>query len=182
MKIFLVDNQRKFMPGFLLLVLFIGLAFPAMAGEQKLHRDGVKKFSVKYPADWEPKEGEYGTTFMALSPVENETDAFRENFNIVYNEYPTAYTLEDYFDASLEGLKKFLTDFQVLDKGKAVINNRESRWIMYLHRMGEIKVKVKQYFFVNGKRTYILTFSAEPNSYERFHGHFEAIAASFQVD
>ena len=133
-----------------------------------------KGFEIVVPRDWENGENYYGTAFIAVSPLENKKDTFRENVNVVVE--PFAEGAEGYYKANLVNMKKLLTDFKELKTEKLKINSKDAVSLIYSHRMGEVNIKVLVFFMVNGKKAYCLTCSADPASFDKYSKIFKEIA------
>ena len=105
-------------------------------------------FSIMFPKEWENKEDFMGCAVISLSPKENNADQFRENVNVAVEPLPGDMNLHDYFEKSIPNVAKVITDFQVIEKGTATINDHEASWLIYSGRMGTIILKCKQYYMI----------------------------------
>jgi hypothetical protein len=139
-------------------------------------------FSIKFPKEWENKEGFMGCSVISLSPKENDADQFRENVNVAVEQLPGEMNLHDYIEKSIPNVAKVITDFQENEKGTTTINDNEAKWLIYSGRMGMINLKCKQYYMIHDKRGYVITCSAAPDSYVRYISTFEKIANSFEFE
>jgi hypothetical protein len=139
-------------------------------------------FSIEFPKEWENKENFMRCAVISLSPKENDADQFRENVNVAVEQLPGEMTLHDYMEKSIPNIAKVITDFQVNEKGTTTINDHEVQWLMYSGRMGTINLKCKQYYMIQNKRGYVITYSAAPDSYARTISTFEKIAHSFEFE
>jgi hypothetical protein len=167
------------------LVAAAAFAAALIASQTAFSQDGTfvskeKKFSVTFPKDWEIKENFMGTTILALRPAA-ANDVFRENVNVVTEDIPKTMTVEEYFSASLDGLKKLLTDFAEIEKGESTINGRKLKWLTYRHRMGQLKLEVLVYCAVKDGRGYAITCSTVEGGLEKWRKPFEQIVGTFKV-
>jgi hypothetical protein len=139
-------------------------------------------FSIKFPKEWENKEGFMGTAVISLSLKEGNADQFRENVNVVVEQLPREMSLDEYVDASIPNLAKVITDFRENEKGITTINDHDARWLVYSGRMGMINLKCIQYYMVDGKRGYVITCSATSESYDNYRRTFDDVATSFEFE
>jgi len=139
-------------------------------------------FSIKLPKEWENKEGFMSSSVISLSPLENSTDKFRENVNVVVEDMPSGMELEEYFTKNVTNLAKFLADFHEFQRGTAYISEADAKWLIYSGKFGTIEVKNKVFFLVNGRRGYTITCSATPDGFARYKNKFEEIAQSFEFE
>ena len=137
-------------------------------------------FSIKFPKEWENKEGFMGTDVISLSPRENAADQFRENVNVVVEKIPDGMSLNDYFDTNLPKLSKVIRDFQQVETGNTIINDNVAEWLIYTGSIGTINLKSKQYYIVHDNKGYVITCSATPGTYDNFKNVFDEIVQSFQ--
>ncbi len=105
-------------------------------------------YSLILPIEWEQKEGYMGTSVIALSPQENISDRFRENVNIVVEKLPYQMSLYEYFDLNIINMQRFLSNFIQHEAGQKEIDTYDSKWLIYLHTINQINIKVLVYFFV----------------------------------
>jgi len=139
-------------------------------------------FSIKFPKDWENKEGFMGTDVISLSPRENTADQFRENVNVVVEKIPDGMSLNDYFNANLPKLSKVVQNFQNKETGTTTINDNDAQWLIYAGSIGTINLKSKQYYMVHDNKGYVITCSATPGTYDNFNSVFDEVVQSFQFE
>jgi len=165
----------------MLIVLVAGVSACSSREPGRYYNDD-KDFSLKFPDGWEAKEGLIGTTVMGFSPMENASDSFRENVNVVVEELPQPMSLESYTSLNLGNMQKLLTDFQILDRGQTTINETDAKWFVYSQRTGSIRSKILQYFMVKDKRGYVVTGGAAPDTFSQYRPEFEKIAQTFRFE
>ena len=123
-----------------------------------------------------------GTTVIALSPKETATDAFRENVGVALESVPRGTTLPDYFSLSLGNMRKMLTDFEKHEEGEATLDGQPAKRMVYSFRMGEVNLKTLVYFTVRGKRAYVITAAASPETFDDYRPAFEEIAQTWRFE
>lgn len=141
-----------------------------------------KGFSIRLPETWEQKEGFMGTTVMTLSPKETATDAFRENANVAVEAVPRGTTLPDYFSLSLGNMRKMMTDFKKHEEDEATLDGQPAKRVVYSFRVGEMNLKTLVYFTVRGKRAYVITATASPETFDDYRPQFEKITQTWRFE
>ncbi|MGE5528801.1 MAG: hypothetical protein ACM3X6_06635 [Patescibacteria group bacterium] len=158
----------------------LAAAMPLAAGTRVYHDDELG-FSLELPADWEASKGPLGVPLVAISPAESGNDTFRENVNVILDELPEAVSIDAYMAASVAEMKKYLTDFQGHEEGRIDLSDLPAGWLVYSHRMGQVKLKNLAYAILAGKTCYTITCSATPESFGRFRKAFDQICRSFKL-
>jgi len=154
---------------------------PLLRKDFSQYEDNSGKVVVSYPTNWEKREYVRDSlVFMALSPPDNAQDNFRENFNIVRETAPS-YTFEKYYRVNLDSMRTGLADFTVISEGTKTINQRPGKWLIYTHKYEGIALKVKAYFFHDGKTGFVYTATASPDTFRRYEPIFDEIVSTLKL-
>ena len=138
--------------------------------------------TINYPLDWEKKEAIMDAVVVFLSPLENESDKFRENFSIIIKEYLKEQKLsEEYIEFELEQLKETLIDFQLIKKTKIKISNISAYKIVYTGKKQEIDIQIMQYYALKNNGIYLLTYTAERDKFNKFLKVIKKMIKSFKI-
>ncbi len=174
-------NKYKFI--FIKLFLaFIVLSLSSCKAENpNRYVNDKDKFSIEFPESWEVKENYYGTTVMALCPLENNFDNFRENINVVVESLPSNTSLNDYFSSSIKSLKQ-LNNFNDEFSGLEELGKAQAKWLYYTHEMGAYKLKVILYQLVNNGKGYSITCTSKEEDFEKFKKQFKKITSTFKFE
>jgi len=163
-------------------VLLGGAPRATPAEEPDRYTNKEKGFSIKFPADWERKEGMMGTAVLALSPQEGTADQFRVNVNVTIEDLPKTLSLDEYVAAALGALRKVLTDLEEHENSAMNVAGTPAKRLIFSHRMGAIKVKAMQCVLVKGTRGYVITCSAAPDQFDNYRPKFDEIVQSFRFE
>ncbi|MFW6414874.1 MAG: PsbP-related protein [Thermodesulfobacteriota bacterium] len=168
----------------LLSVLF--LANPAMSESEEIGWQVYKNqdygFSISFPENWEVKERYRNTVVVALSPVRGARDNFRENVNLNVQALQSGMRLEKYYRESIRDMQEYLFDFDELSSGNLKINDVESKYLVYTHKIGNVKVKVLEVLMVHGSFGFKITCTAISNAFDRYRDMFRDILSSFVLE
>ncbi len=159
-----------------------GLGGAVHPNEANRFKAPAKGFSVVLPETWERQENAHGTVVLALSPQADASDTFRENINVVVEDLPGEYSVADYYLANQDQLRKVMTDFVEVQLGETIIQGQSAKRLVFTHRMGQLNLKVLQYYFSKGKRGFVVTCTAAPESYAQFEAEFERSVHSMMLD
>jgi hypothetical protein len=155
---------------------------PVVVDLSQTYTNKDKGYSIVFPKNWEMKEKFMGLDVFALSPLEGDKDLFRENVNIITEDLTKPMSLDDYYSMGLVNLKTLLTDFKEVESGNIDVNGIPMKWIVYDHRMGEVKARVLQFIAVKDRRAYVVTFSAMPDDFAKYRPAFEQIAKTYKFN
>jgi hypothetical protein len=177
-----LKGDKKMPNRSIVLIVLVLLISGCSSKETGRYYNTKDDFSLKFPKDWENREGFMGTDVISLSPKENAGDQFRENVNVVVEPLPDGMDLNGYFNANIPKLSGVVRDFQQNGTGSAIINNTRAEWLIYTGSIGSITLKAKQYYLVNGNKGYVITCSATPSTYDAYNSIFDTVVNSFQFE
>jgi hypothetical protein len=138
-------------------------------------------YSIHYPADWEvDKSGQMGTTFIIFSPLESDTDKFKENVNLLeQNLAGKNIDLDQYTKITEEQVKTLLNNSTLLESKRVKKGNKEYQHFIYNADQGILHIRFEQYCWLLNDTAYILTFTCEQSKIEDYKATAEKILNSF---
>jgi hypothetical protein len=141
------------------------------------------EYSIQYPSDWELNEsGMMGTTFIFLSPVEGETDQFRENVNMVVQDLNgEKVTMDQFVEVTTKQLQNMINDVNIQYSERVEKNGDEFHRMIYTGTQGVYNLKLEQYYFLKNGKFYVLTLTTEIVTFKKFSEIGERILDSFQL-
>lgn len=176
----------KTLKGSLLALLLLGPVTWALAQDPwSSYTHPQQKFTLQYPGDWEATEDmEYQTfkiPFLALRPVRDENDVFRENLNVVTEKVSSSLKSKAYLELNLKQMGKVLKGFKSLEKGEFSGGTTGGHYMVYRHKdavAGDLQVMV--FCFTAGTRGYALTCTSTPKDFGSYRETFLRIGRSFK--
>lgn len=141
-------------------------------------------FSIQHPTAWEKKENENkNAPVQFLAPAENANDLFRENINVIVGE-KTAQNLS--FDDILGSLESNIKNFKLETKTTETIAMGEAKTVVYTTNLTNgdktYDLKIRQ-TYVRGKNNfYVITYTTETTSYDKFSGTADTMIKSFKAN
>lgn len=139
-------------------------------------------FSINLPKDWEVKKDFMGTVVATMSPQTGAEDTFRENLNIIVTDAEGATDLKAYADATFDSTKTMLTDFQLSERGNTQQGNIHSEWAVFSHRQGDSTLKTMTHILLSKGKTYIVTSTGTPESFDTYRPQFDEIVKTFKFE
>lgn len=148
----------------------------------QLHQSKEGNFTVQLPADWEVRTGFMGTDVLALAPYQKNPEQFRENVSVLVVKLDQPLPAKEYYDLNLQGLQKLLTNYKLEQSEAVTIDGVDALKLVYTHQMGEIKAKVTQFLLLKDNKAYVITFSAEPDNFNKLLPQIDEVIKSFHFD
>lgn len=138
-------------------------------------------YSIRYPATWDMDNSrQMGTTFIIFSPVESETDQFKENVNLLeQNLAGKNIDLDQYTKITEEQVKTLLTNSALLESKRVKKGNKECQHFVYTADQGVLHMRFEQYCWIINDTAYILTFTCEQSKAKDYKAIAEKILNSF---
>jgi serine/threonine-protein kinase len=137
---------------------------------------------LRNPNQWEKVENKYGTLVAFVSPLEDETDLFRENVNLVVEELPETIKLEEYKTAAHEQMDTVLLQFKLLSEEEIEFMGEKAYTHRYSFNQGEYDTVGMQIYYIKEQKAYILTYTAQPDKYDIFYDQAMEIINSLQIN
>lgn len=165
---------------FFTLLLFSPLFLQAQSTEE-WNTFKTNAYSINYPASWSlDTSGQSGTKFLFFSPVESETDAFKENVNLIIQDLKGHdLNLNGYTKLSTEQVKTMMTNSKILESKRVKQGATEYHKIIYTGDLQSYHLTFEQYYWVVKEKAYVLTFTAEQNKFKTYQPTAEKILGSF---
>ncbi len=175
-------TKRARWPAFFFAALLITAA-PAFAGPPMMtHYESARyKFSIDLPSIWQIRENYMGTAVIAIGPLDNSMDEFRENVNVVRETLPRFMSMDEYMKISIQNMARVLTIFEKEDTGRWQTGSGEAAWVLYTHRQGKYYIRGLAVVYMKGNQAYVITNTAESDRFLRYRSLFEFVSKSFRM-
>ncbi|MFD2333342.1 PsbP-related protein [Cohnella sp. GCM10020058] len=142
------------------------------AGELKsgfqLYENADEGYSIQYPKDWTVQNDIQGVSAAFLSPADGDSDLFKENVTLVVQDLGAAATgsIDQYADETQKALEKMITNFKLVSSEKSEENH--SFFLEYTGQQGQYDLHWQQAAIIGDDKAYIVTYTAEPGSVEKY--------------
>jgi len=165
-------------------ILFTSLIFfTHTVSAQKLIKLNKKDYSIGVPADWTPDSSkQMSTDLVIFSMLENGTDRFRENVNVlIQNLAGMNIDLEKDTAISIGQIKTMATGSKIEESKTIKTGKATFQKIIYTATQGGFKLKFEQYYYMANKKAYVITFTTEIGKFDIFKPIGEEILNSFAL-
>lgn len=165
------------------IIVLLLLVFENTKAQEKKFSSTVHHFSINYPETWKQiNKADYPVIeFGASSPLENDSDIFAENINLVIDSSIIGdMPFVNYISAAIKQLKVYTKEFKLIEKGIDSTNkNNHAYTIIYKHTAsGTHNLKALTYIYKLNNRYYVFTCSALAHSFEKYKPDFIKICKS----
>lgn len=137
---------------------------------------------IKYPLDWTKEEQVFGTVVSFSSPIESASDDFSENLNVLVQDLSAQpITLEEYTRISEEQVEQYITNGKILDTIATTLDGNSAYKLVYTGKQGQYNIKWMQVYTIKDDKAYVITYTAEMDSYSNFLGTAQEMINSFEI-
>lgn len=168
----------------LFIASLVGMASLSAQKDSTTHTSKSEKYKISYPADWKIVDKSISALidFGASSPLENESDKFSENFNVVIdNSDLTGISLEQYSELSTKGIKSYLKTAKIISSEISFTNNgTPCAIVVYTHIYSGIPLKVLVFMYFGNEKAYGVTCTAHQTSFDNYFQSFMSIGKSME--
>ena len=140
-------------------------------------------YKLKYPETWRlDTSGNLGPELFVFSPLENDTDKFSENVNVlIQNLQGQNINLEQYKQITEKQLADLATDGKIYESSILKTDKGEFFRITYAMTQGKYRIKITSICFIRNDKAYLATFSSELDKYDNYKEFGEQILSSFSL-
>jgi len=138
-------------------------------------------YSIQYPPEWEMDlSGKMGASFFIFSPLESDTDQFRENINLFVQDLSAQkMNLDQYANLSEMQIKKMVTNVDFIENKRIIRGTDTCNNLLYKGDQGIFHLEFEQQYRIYDNKAYILTFTAEASKFQKYKEIGENILNSF---
>jgi hypothetical protein len=149
-------------------------------GADGLTYESPSGYGVDIPDGWEYGTGLMGADLFAIAPPAEEEEHGTANFNVMVGE-SGGMTLDQFYDASLSGLKAIVEGLEIEKSGDVDLGGMKAKWHVYTYPHYKVDLKVLQYVAIDGPTVYVLTFTTGNKDYAYYQPTFEKVMKSFKL-
>ncbi|MGB5715002.1 MAG: PsbP-related protein [Waterburya sp.] len=149
--------------------------------ELSLYENSSQGFRIDYPETWSPQNRDdfFATGVVFFSPPEDDSDQFKERVSILIENLADT-SLAQYSEQSLAEIKR-LSDPNVDEAQTINLRGEEGRQIVYGGEENGNPVQRMQTWLIKDNQAYVITYTAKPESYDKYLPTVEKMIESFQT-
>lgn len=151
------------------------------AGYIKYYNDNLK-LTTYYPSSWTMEEGVLGSVAAFYSPQESKTDVIYDNVNIIVEdiaELPASFS--KYSELYLNQINEIISNANILYVGETTLSGNRAGKFIFTGTQDAMNLKFLQIWALIENKAYLLTYTADISSFEKFLLEAEQIIAGFKV-
>jgi len=137
-------------------------------------------YTMDIPLNWDIKRNIMGCDKFALTPLDDTSDNFRENINVVIENLPPEINLDAFYEANKHSMKQMQKSFRLISVEHLAINNEKFIKMTYKMNMGSQTMKNNVFFTIKNGSGYSITASMLEGSYNQYHESLDQIIRTFQ--
>ena len=138
-------------------------------------------FTIAHPSGWNTKTDVSGAIVAFVTPRSGSSDQFSENVNVLTETVPQGTTLEQYTAASLANADSVIQNFQKLSSSTTTLSGLPAQRMEYSGSVSGKSLQFLAEWAVSGTTAWVLTYSAEPPSYQQYLSDATATIQSFKL-
>lgn len=147
-----------------------------------LYENAEQKFKLNYPETWLKKNRDdfFATGVDFFFPLENDSDKFKERVSVLVENLSANTSLEQYTDESIAEIKR-LSDSALETAETTKLGNSEAKQVVYKGNENGNPVKKMETWSVQNNQAYVITYTAQANSYEKYLPTVQTMLKSFVI-
>jgi serine/threonine-protein kinase len=160
----------------------------AKESNYETYNDNDLGVSLRYPASWsEDSNPNEGILAVFYAPLQDDSDIFAENFNLVVEDLSSSnYPLDVYSETALDQLKSSFQNFRIEHiNANASLSGYPAYYIDYTYTVpspqGILQLKNLQTWTIVGDKAYSFTFGAQPSHFASYMPTIEKVIDSFEI-
>ena len=142
-----------------------------------------KGYRVSYPSSWRIDTSRHmGIDIFFVSPVENQTDKFRDNLNVLVQDLRgEGISLDSFVVVSQQQVMSLLNEGRILQNRRVSENGLTYHLLSFIGVHGQFHLQSDQYYFMKDETFYVVTFTVEEGK-QHLYGDIEGrMIASFRL-
>jgi hypothetical protein len=143
----------------------------------------TQKAFICFPAEWHVNQDVEGTLFAVMSPLENETDNFRENATLVPSkkEQPESLTIEQFAAANAKDLQTYLQGYELIKQDTTAISGHKAYKFIYDYDSGERRLRTMSILVLVNHWGYVFACTGVSKEFDNYMDQFNEIANTLQI-
>ncbi|HIK06650.1 MAG TPA: serine/threonine protein kinase [Trichormus sp. M33_DOE_039] len=141
---------------------------------------GIK---IKYPPNWERQDIQNILTqelVTFLSPKQNDANNFQDKLTINVGKF--AGTLDESKNLFIQEIKNTLPEANIVSTSTATLANKRAYQLIFTGKNENTRLKNLQIWTLKDEQTYVITYTATIDDYDKFLPLAEKMIQSFEIE
>jgi eukaryotic-like serine/threonine-protein kinase len=162
----------------------VGLYIVKPSTQEKFdpYEDPTLGLKMNYPQTWRKQKIEIPSTkevVTFVSPKQSDADKFQEKVTISIEDF--SGTLEEFTNSSIQDINNNMSKFKIVKLSETSLANKAGKELVFTGIVGENSLQNLQVFTLKGDKAYVIIYTAEKDSYEKFLPTAEKMMKSFEI-
>lgn len=139
-------------------------------------------YRISYPPEWSLQDpGSINALFFLFSPLQDGTDKFRDNVNLMVEPLDSSMVWDSLLQQSLEQIKMLITNVQIISDNPQERDGMLWHRRVYTGQVGIFELQFEQHYWLAGDRLFVLTLTAETKSPPALHELGRQVLGTFAL-
>lgn len=137
---------------------------------------------IKHPQTWNSPDINNPTTgekVTFISPKQTEADKFQEKVTVSVQDF--SGRLEEFSNLSIKEINNNMSKAKIVSLSETFIAKKPGKELVFTGINGENSLRNLQVFTLKGDKAYVIIYTAEKDSYEKFLPTAETMIKSFEI-
>jgi serine/threonine-protein kinase len=160
-----------------------GIATPNPPSGYKRYQNEIYGVYTFYSPDWTAEEDVMGSVVAFYSPRESDNDVILDNVNIIIEdltELPASFN--EYSEEFLNQIKQFITNANIISTSETTLSGNRAGKFIFTGTQGTMNLKFLQVWAVIENKIYVLTYTADVNTFDKFLPLGKQIINNFRIE
>ena len=166
-----------------IIIAVILITYPRQEILLKNYTNATVGIKMKYPQNWKEQNIQNITTgeiVTFISPQSNNINKSQDKLTISVIDYPG--TLYEFKNTSIQDINNHLTQPKIENQNDTTLANKPASQLIYTGKDENRSLKNLQVFTLKNDKAYVITYTADINSYEQFVKIAETMIQSVEID
>lgn len=143
----------------------------------------VERFSIYHPKELNvDTSGRMATIFILKAPLEDSSDQFMENFNLIgVNNVFNDFSIREWGEANVKSLTSYLSNVKVIWEDTISFSREIIYKAIYDFQSGLYDLRAIQYYFKREESFFILTFVSEKKAFGKYEEFALKLMSTFSI-
>lgn len=141
-----------------------------------------ENYSILHPQNWTIDTSKtMGSSFILFAPIEGPNDAFKENVNLLVQDFTDKnITLTHYVQHSENQIKTMIKNASILESRRIHAPEGEFHSITFTGQQGMSDLRFEQRYYLRNNKSYVLTFTYERDKIAEYRRVGDLLLSSFK--
>ncbi len=167
-----------------ILVIIVILLSQLLTPKENLlnYENSTLGIKIKYPQSWEMQNINNpitGEVVAFLSPKRRNENKLPEKLTISVEDF--SGTLDEFSNSSIKDIKNHMTEAKIINKSSTILSHKLANQVVFTGKDEGSRLKNLQVFTLKADKAYVITYTAEIDSYDEFIQKADSMNKSYEI-